>query len=97
MLSAAAGDDAAIDLAAHDCTRDQGAVERVVDGLFAVGSEIDRFVPEVGQHLQQVLLEREARVVAADRHLHAATSAARGHARSTSSRTRASSSEMHAE
>ena len=70
-LAAAAEHDADVGVAAHDGARDRGAVRRVVDRLGAVGAEIVDVVAPLLQHPDEVLLERIAGVVAADRDAHA--------------------------
>ena len=69
-LAAAAEHDAHVGVAAHDRPRDRRAERRVVDRLGAVGAEIVDRVAPLCQHADEVLLERVARVVAADRNAH---------------------------
>ena len=69
-LSATAEDDAAFGAAADDGSADRHADRRVVHGLFAVGAVVVDRVTETPKRLLQVLLEREARVIGADRDVH---------------------------
>ena len=72
-LTAAAEHDARLGVAARDRPGDGGAVGRVVDGILGVGAEIVDVVAPLLQHPDEVLLERIAGVVAADRDAHPAS------------------------
>src|SRR6185437_12390621 len=69
-LSAAADDDAAVGLAGDDEAGDLGADGWIVDGRFVVGPAIVHVVAETGQRRDHVLLQREPRVIGADRDAH---------------------------
>jgi hypothetical protein len=66
-LTAAAHHDAAIGLTAHDGATDPGADRRVVNRILRVRAVIVDIVAEPPQRCDEVLFEREAGVVGADR------------------------------
>jgi 23S rRNA (cytosine1962-C5)-methyltransferase len=70
-LAAAAEHDAAIGAAFHDCPADIEANRRVIDRLGAVGATIVNAVSEPRQGQLEVLLQRKARMIGADRDAHA--------------------------
>ncbi len=69
-LAAAAEDDASIGLPLGHGAPDREADRRIVDRLFAVRPVIVDLVAEARERLLQVLLEREACVIGADRDAH---------------------------
>lgn len=69
-LTAAADDDAAIGLSAGDETRDLGADRRIVDGGFGMRAAVLDHVAEPRERGEQVLLQREPRMIGPDRDAH---------------------------
>ena len=72
-LAAAAEHDAEVGVARDDDATDVRADRRVVDRLLGIRAAVVDVVVPLLQHLDQVLLEREARVVGADRDPHPAS------------------------